>query len=78
MGKKRVRTCGNICHNAKGDKCRCFCGGAYHGPRGLVNREALKTASEQERLDLLAQHGFVHGQMVYREQTKMPIGEENA
>jgi len=29
-GGKR-RTCSATCHNAKGSRCRCVCGGRYHG-----------------------------------------------
>jgi len=29
--KAKVRVCGARCHNAKGTKCTCWCGGAYHG-----------------------------------------------
>lgn len=28
---KRVRRCDSRCHNAKGKRCTCICGGRYHG-----------------------------------------------
>lgn len=27
----RTRTCSGSCHKAKKPKCRCICGGRYHG-----------------------------------------------
>jgi len=39
MGKTRV--CGGTCHNAKGAKCRCWCGGVFHGSAGKENRDAF-------------------------------------
>ncbi len=28
---KRTRRCDARCHNAKGKRCTCICGGRYHG-----------------------------------------------
>jgi len=28
---KRTRRCDARCHNAKGKRCTCWCGGLYHG-----------------------------------------------
>jgi hypothetical protein len=39
MGKTRV--CGGTCHKAKGSKCRCWCGGVFHGSAGAPAREAF-------------------------------------
>ena len=39
MGKTRV--CGAACHKAKGNKCRCWCGGVFHGSGGLDARKAF-------------------------------------
>lgn len=39
MGKTRV--CGGTCHKAKGAKCRCWCGGVFHGRGGKEAREAF-------------------------------------
>jgi hypothetical protein len=40
VGKTRV--CGKRCHAAKCAKCRCWCGGLFHGAAGLQAREAFK------------------------------------
>lgn len=37
-----TRRCNGICHNAKGENCRCWCGGMFHGAKGKDNREAFK------------------------------------
>ena len=37
MGKTRV--CGAACHKAKGNKCRCWCGGVFHGSGALDARK---------------------------------------
>ena len=34
------RVCGKQCHTAQGEKCRCLCGGRYHGSE--VKREQLE------------------------------------
>jgi hypothetical protein len=39
MGKTRV--CGKTCHKARREKCRCWCGGIFHGGRGAPAREAF-------------------------------------
>lgn len=39
MGKTRV--CGKRCHIAKCAKCRCWCGGLFHGDGGRESREAF-------------------------------------
>lgn len=35
---QRARVCGKICHNAKGTKCKCWCGGVFHGKAGEAAR----------------------------------------
>jgi hypothetical protein len=40
----RPRLCGATCHNARGAKCRCWCGGLFHGPGGEENRAAFRSA----------------------------------
>ena len=69
MGK--VRRCGSRCHSAKGTRCRCWCGGAFHGVdgAGAANREALA----QGMTELLEQHGFKQGETAYIEQRKLPL-----
>lgn len=72
---KRKRTCGTVCHESKGSKCHCVCGGFFHGKAGEANREALHQATEEEAQRILAQHGFVKGKTAYLHQTKLPIPE---
>jgi len=69
--KKRVRTCGKRCHEARGTKCKCVCLGFYHGSAGAANREALHQATEEDAKELLEQHGFKEGETRYIEQTKL-------
>jgi hypothetical protein len=38
----RIRRCDKRCHNAKHDKCRCWCGGTFHGSGGAANRQAVQ------------------------------------
>jgi len=69
MGK--VRRCGSRCHNAKGTRCRCWCGGFFHGKNGAgaANREALA----QNTTQVLAQAGFKEGETAYIEQKRLPL-----
>ena len=41
MPRKKVRTCGATCHNAKGPICRCWCGGLFHGAAAADARESF-------------------------------------
>ena len=69
MGK--VRRCNGRCHRAKKPRCRCWCGGAFHGAdgAGAANREALA----QGMTELLEQHGFKEGETAYIEQKELPL-----
>lgn len=69
----RIRTCSSRCHNAKGTRCACICGGFFHGKngQGAVNREALAKAVLPE--ELLKQNGFKQGETAYIEQRKLPL-----
>jgi hypothetical protein len=76
-----VRRCDNRCHQAKGIRCKCWCGGRLHGASGAVNRLALQQAvSEAEKRRRLEEHGFKPGETVYLEQPKLPLftEEDNA
>lgn len=42
MGK--VRTCDSRCHNAKGARCDCWCGGTFHGEKGAGARAVFRDA----------------------------------
>lgn len=66
----RVRRCDSRCHNAKGPRCLCWCGGKFHSTAGLVNREALR----QGKINL-EETGFEKGKTVYLEQVKLPLGD---
>lgn len=37
-----MRVCGKRCCYAKGAKCRCWCGGLFHGGAGAPAREAFR------------------------------------
>ena len=65
----RVRRCDSRCHNAKGTRCKCWCGGAFHGSAGAVNREALVHGGTE----VLEQHGFKKGETAYIEQKRLPM-----
>lgn len=73
MGK--VRRCDSRCHNARRPRCRCWCGGFFHGKdgAGAVNREALQNAEQ----DFLEQHGFKTGETAYIERKEMPLKVTN-
>ena len=64
----KVRRCDKRCHNAKRPRCRCWCGGAFHGSAGTVNRQALQNGMAH----LLEDHGFKQGETAYIEQNKLP------
>ena len=71
----RKRVCGKRCHSARGTRCRCFCGGFWHGKNGAsaLNRAALVQATEAEQRLLLEQHGFKKGETAYIEQKELPL-----
>jgi hypothetical protein len=74
---RSLRRCDNRCHQAKGIRCQCWCGGSLHGASGAVNREALQQAvSEAEKRRLLEKHGFKPGETVYLEQRMLPLFTE--
>ena len=47
MGK--IRRCDSRCHNAKGAKCKCWCGGTFHGTAGNENRETFSMGNYEGR-----------------------------
>ncbi len=63
----KARRCDKQCHEAKGSRCKCWCGGFYHGSGGDENRESL-----QEATKFLDEHGGKSGE-VYREQLRLPV-----
>ena len=67
----RVRRCGSRCHNARGTRCQCWCGGFFHGKdgAGAANRESLI----QNAAPVLAQAGFKEGETAYIEQKRLPL-----
>lgn len=71
--KKRMRRCDSRCHNSQGKRCACVCGGCYHGAAGIVNREALHQATDDQKQKLLEEQGFRPGEAAYIEQTKLPL-----
>lgn len=69
----RVRRCDSRCHNAKKPRCRCWCGGHFHGAQGAGNREALVQAvTEADQALLLQQYGFKEGETKYVQQLEKP------
>ena len=66
MGK--VRRCDKRCHNARRPRCRCWCGGFFHGSAGTANREALAHGVSQ----VLDRAGFKEGETAYIEQKELP------
>lgn len=70
--EKRIRRCDGRCHNAKGTKCTCWCGGAFHGANGAANREALARGE----LHLLEENGYVEGETKIKFQLKLPLEED--
>ena len=71
--KKRIRTCGKRCHEARGTRCKCICQGFYHSSTGAANRQALQEQTEEEVKRTLEQHGFEEGEARYIEQIKLPL-----
>ena len=69
----RVRKCDKRCHNAKGTRCACWCGGFFHGTAGAANRAALAGGG----VELLERNGFKKGETAYIEQKKLPLEVES-
>jgi hypothetical protein len=65
----RVRRCDRRCHEAKGTRCRCWCGGFFHGAGGAANRADLKEGVR----NLIYQPGFKEGETAYIEQKGLPL-----
>ncbi|MDD5537781.1 MAG: hypothetical protein PHF12_02305 [Candidatus Omnitrophica bacterium] len=72
MGK--VRRCDKHCHSAKGIRCKCWCGGFFHGSGGAGNRAALA----QGATELLEEHGFKKDETAYIGQEELPMKESGA
>jgi len=71
--RKRIRTCSERCHEARGTRCACVCQGFFHGSAGAINRQALTQQTEEEVKELLGQHGFKQGETAYIEQLELPL-----
>jgi len=65
----RIRKCNWRCHRAKGTRCRCWCGGCFHGSAGAANRQALADGM----IELLEQNGFKPGETAYIQQDRFPL-----
>jgi len=65
----RVRRCDKRCHEAKGARCKCWCGGYYHGEsgEGPANRETLEQAAK-----FIEEHGGKSGE-TYVDQLRLKI-----
>ena len=73
----RVRRCNSRCHNAKRPRCRCWCGGFFHGVNEVSNRALLNGLSDNPRAlaKLLQEHSFKKGETAYIDQKKLPREE---
>ena len=71
MGK--VRRCDKRCHTAKGTRCKCWCGGFFHGSAGATNRATLA----QGATELLEEHGFKKDETAYIGQEELPMKDSN-
>jgi len=67
MGK--VRRCDKRCHTAKGTRCKCWCGGIFHGSAGAANRAALTQGATEP----LEEHGFRKDETAYIAQEELPM-----
>ncbi len=67
MGK--VRRCDKRCHNARRPRCRCWCGGFFHGSAGTANRAVLSG----DTTAFLKEHGSKEGETAYIEQKELPM-----
>jgi hypothetical protein len=65
----RARRCDSRCRDAKGTRCLCWCGGAFHGKKGLANRQAVLDGAA----GVLEEHGFVKGETAFILQGRMDI-----
>jgi len=65
----RVRRCNGRCHNAKRPRCRCWCGGFFHGSGGVANRQALQDGVT----GFFQEPGFKQAETVYIEQKELPL-----
>ena len=66
----KVRRCDDRCHEAAGSRCRCLCGGFFHGQGedALVNRERVEDA-----VQFLQEHGKKPGKTAYITQRRLPL-----
>ena len=68
----RIRRCNSRCHNARKPRCRCWCGGTFHGKDGAANRVAL--AHGLVNLEELEEHGFkTDGTTAYIEKKPLEV-----
>lgn len=68
----RVRRCDSRCHNAKGNRCECWCGGFFHGAAGAKNRAEVAKGN----IELLKEHGFQKGKTIYLDQMELNLNIE--
>ncbi len=64
----RTRRCDDRCHNAAGTRCKCWCGGFFHGEESTANRGKV-----EEAVQFLEEHGAKPGKSAYISQRKMPL-----
>jgi len=44
----RIQRCGKNCHEAKHDKCVCWCGGLFHDKKGRENRKRMSEFVQEQ------------------------------
>ena len=67
---KRTRRCDDRCHNAVRVRCKCWCGGFFHGQG--VEAEGNR-AKVEEAVQFLEEHGTKAGKTAYISQKKMAL-----
>ena len=68
----KLKRCDSRCHQAKGTKCRCWCGGFFHGRNGgaAINRAALAGGM----IEIAKLPGYKKMETKYIEQLKLEGG----
>lgn len=56
--KHGKRYCDAKCHNAKGNKCNCICGGRFHG-KGIDQARKELTDKVREEIKKFNKDGFI-------------------
>lgn len=60
----RVRQCNRVCHDSLGPKCRCICGGRYHGSARGDYEQLARLVAEERRAKAKPVKAKIAGQLV--------------